>query len=188
MTEATNDLDQDDLPQVDELTLLKQRATTLGVKFHSSISVEKLREKVNAAITGEPEEVKEEVKPKEDEQLSRREAALAATKLVRIRVTCMNPAKREWAGELFTAGNGLVKTTTKFVPFNNDEGWHVPQIILNVMKDRQCQIFVAKKLPNGTEARVGKMIKEFAIEELPPLTQKELDELARRQAIAKSVD
>jgi hypothetical protein len=32
------------------------------------------------------------------------------------------------------------------------------------------------------------MIKEFAIEVLPQLTQEELDELARRQAMAKSID
>jgi hypothetical protein len=40
----------------------------------------------------------------------------------------------------------------------------------------------------GNKVRKGKLIKEFAIEELPPLTKEELAELAQRQAMSKSVD
>lgn len=51
-----------------------------------------------------------------------------------------------------------------------------------------CQIFVTDKSKNGVTVRKGKLIKEFAIEYLEPLTQQELDELARRQAMAGSID
>ena len=40
----------------------------------------------------------------------------------------------------------------------------------------------------GNKVRKGKLIKEFAIEVLPPLTKEELEELARRQAMAKAID
>ena len=100
----------------------------------------------------------------------------------------MNPAKKEWEGEIFTVGNAVVGSVKKYVPFNADEGWHVPYIIYEALRERQCQIFVSSKTKNGVTMRQGKMIKEYAIEVLPPLTEEELKDLAQRQAMAKSID
>ena len=191
-----DELDQT-IPVPDELTVLKARATTMGINFHPSIGVDKLREKIQASLDN---------KPDPDEQAS--SAAVASTpaavvesdnakrlrlkqealRLVRIRVTCMNPAKKEWEGEIFTSGNAVIGSVKKYVPFNADEGWHVPHCIYQVMKDRMCQVFVNGKSRDGVTVRQGKMIKEFAIEVLPQLTKDELDELARRQAMSKSID
>lgn len=91
----------------------------------------------------------------------------------------MNPFKNEWEGEIFTAGNAAVGTF-KSMFFNADEGWHVPRIIYNQMAERQCQVFVTRKDDRGRSIREGKLIKEFAIEALDPLTIDELAELARR--------
>ena len=172
-----------DLPVVDELTALKERAELMGVKFHPSISLEKLREKVNAAIY----DVQKEPEAEAPKKNSRLEAQRKASELVRIRVTCMNPAKKEWEGEIFTVGNSTVGTFKKYVPFNADEGWHVPWIIYEQLKERECQVFVTKRDERGNTTRTGKLIKEFAIEVLPNLTEEELKDLAQRQAMAKSV-
>lgn len=175
-----------------ELASLKTRADLLGVKFHPSISVEKLREKLNAAlVTVAPvpdEPVVVAAVPEETLVQRRFRKKREANTLVRIRVTCMNPAKKDWAGEIFTSGNSLVGAFTKFVPFNADEGWHVPNIIVEQIKERQCQIFVPVKDARGNTTRKGKMIKEFAIEVMPDLTPEELAELARRQALSKAID
>lgn len=175
-----------------ELASLKTRADLLGVKFHPSISVEKLREKLNAAlVTVAPvpdEPVVVAAVPEETLVQRRFRKKREANTLVRIRVTCMNPAKKDWAGEIFTSGNSLVGSFTKFVPFNADEGWHVPNIIVEQIKERQCQIFVPVKDARGNTTRKGKMIKEFAIEVMPDLTPDELAELARRQALSKAID
>ena len=64
----------------------------------------------------------------------------------------------------------------------------MPRIIYNQLVERECQVFVTIKDGRGNSVRRGKSIKEFAIEVLPQLTQEELDELARRQAMAKSID
>ena len=40
----------EDLNTPDELTVLKERATMMNISFHPSIGLEKLREKVNAAM------------------------------------------------------------------------------------------------------------------------------------------
>ena len=183
------ELEDEDLPVQDELETLKQRADSIGLTYHPSIKVEKLREKVLAALTEEPKPVKkEEVVEKETLPQYNMRKRREASELIRIRVTCMNPAKTEWDGEFFTAGNSVVGTHTKFVPFNAEDGYHVPRIIYNQIVDRKCQVFTTVKAPNGMKMRQGKLIKEFAIEVLPNLTQVELNELARRQAMSQAID
>lgn len=177
----------------DELATLKHRADMLGISYHPSIGVEKLREKVRAALEeAAPATASQEEEPSvpEEETLAQKRVRLRkeAAALVRIRVTCMNPAKAEWEGEVFTAGNASVGSFRKYVPFNADEGWHVPNIIYKQMRDRQCQVFTTVRDSRGNSVRKGKLIREFAIEVLPQLTKAELEELARRQAMAGSID
>ena len=178
----------------DELTTLKARAEQLGVSFHPSIKLEKLRDKINAKLEGDAEEEAEEVVvaagvPKSETQSELRlRKRKEASELVRIRVTCMNPAKKEWDGEIITTGNSAVGTFKKYVPYNNEDGWHVPRIIYNQLLERKCQIFVTDKDGRGNKVRKGKMIREFAIEVLPQLTAAELRDLAQRQAMAKAID
>lgn len=185
-----------DLPQKSELDVLKERADLLGITYHPSIGVEKLREKVNAKMAEDTSDAAAEapasegvpgVAPAETPAEFQQRMINEATKLVRIRVACMNPVKKEWEGEIFTTGNAVVGTHKKYVPFNTEDGWHVPYIIYEMIKDRECQIFVTKTLPNGNKTRTGKLIKEFAVEILPQLTEEELKELAQRQAMAGSV-
>lgn len=195
MTDETNlieDTQEDEVGVQDELDALKARANLLGVKFHPSIRLEKLREKVNAAVTseGEAEEAPNTTSETKEETIGEKRKRLKteALKLVRIRLTCLNPAKKEWEGEIITVGNSLIGSVKKFVPFNADDGWHVPHVIYQHLKERQCQIFQTATDARGNKVRKGKLIKEFAIEVLPPLTKEELDELARRQAMAKAID
>lgn len=207
------------IPVVDELTALKQRADLMGLSYHPSIGVEKLRIKIAEALQGvtststtsedttqEPAKAAAPDVPanmqaiqneddgstkyviKETPEQKRARIRREANEMVRIRVTCMNPAKKEWHGEIFTVGNAAVGTIKKFVPFNAEEGWHVPRMLLQMMEQRQCQIFVNGKSKNGVTFRQGKLIKEFAIEILPALTEQELRELARRQAMAAGQD
>ena len=191
MSDETNDLTQD------ELTTLKARADLMGVTYHPSIGLEKLRAKVAEAIAtgskGEEPEAPKQAAPvaapaAETENQRNNRLQMEAMELIRIRLSCMNPAKKEWEGEIITVGNSVVGMVKKYIPFNAEEGWHVPRIMLEALKERQCQVFVTLRTKNGVAIRKGKLIKEFAIEVLPPLTQEELHDLAQRQAMAKSVD
>lgn len=172
-----------------ELENLKSRAEKLGVKFHPSISAEKLREKIKAhQADGEGEAGEDEPKAEdttENPSLKKLRLKREALKLVRVRITCMNPAKKEWEGEIITVANNAVGTVKRYVPFNTEDGWHVEHILLEQLRQRQCQIFVTEKDSRGNKVRKGKLIREFAIEVLPPLTEEELAELAQRQALAK---
>lgn len=184
--------------QAEELEALKAKADLLGVKYHPSISSAKLVEKIKefqaaqeaAAAGATPASTPAaEGAVGKTESLNEKVVRIRAEaeKLVRIRVTCMNPMKKDWPGEIISVGNRAVGTLKKYVPFNADEGWHIPKMIFDVMKARECQIFVTVKSKNGVSVRKGKLIKEFAIEVLDPLTPQELAELARRQAMAEGV-
>lgn len=169
------------------LEALKEQATSLGISFHPNISADTLLKRIKEhEQAAEAAEEAEEEAPKEKTKKpkTRKEIRDEALKLVRINVTCMNPAKQEWDGEIFTVGNAYVETQTKYVPFNTTEGWHVPNIIYQAIKARKCQVFYNERV-NGQDIRRYKSIREFAIEVLPPLTEKELKELAQRQAMAK---
>lgn len=188
-----SEIQNDESLIVDELAALKARADMLGISYHPSIGVDKLREKVNAAVNSEdpikddePAAAVEEAK--ETEAAKRIRLRNEAARLVRIRLVCMNPNKKEWDGEIITAGNAGVGTYKKYIPFNAEEGWHVPNIIYQQLLHRECQIFVTVRDSRGNKTRMGKMIREFAIEVLPQLTQEELDDLAHRQAMAKAID
>lgn len=198
----TNDTPElPELPIPDQITTLKARADLLGISYHPSIGVDKLREKIAAATAdpvpgdagsdanvdpvADPEPQPVEV---ESEGAKRARLRREANELIRIRITCMNPNKKEWEGEIFTAGNSAIGSFTKFVPFNIEDGWHVPRIIYNQIVQRQCQIFTTTRDARGNSVRTGKLIKEFAIEVLPNLTTEELHELAARQAATKAID
>jgi hypothetical protein len=197
MSEDTQDNDIEVTPQ-DELAALKARADMMGVSYHPSIGLEKLREKVNAAMTQEPTAEPVAAAPVvtsapaapqvETEGQRSQRLKRDASRLVRIRLTCMNPAKAEWPGEIISVGNSVVGSFSKFVPFNADEGWHVPNIIYKALNDRQCQVFTTIIDSRGNKSRKGKLIKEFAIELMPDLTPEELHDLAQRQAMAGTIE
>jgi hypothetical protein len=191
----------------DQLETLKARASTMGIKFHPSISIEKLREKISAKLNDQPdpEDPVMEIAPtKVDVEKSapapsvpalseaqiaankRRRISDDARKLVRVTIACNNPAKKEWEGEIFTTGNNVIGTLKKYVPFNVE--WHVPQMILTMIRNRECQTFQWQTMANGAKVRKSRIIKEFNVEVLDPLTKEELAELERRQAMAGSID
>jgi len=107
--------------------------------------------------------------------------------LRRVRIQCMNPAKREWPGEIISVGSAKHGTFKKFIPFNG-EPYHVPQIIYDVLKERQCTLFKTERNADGRGGtrRVGYQAPEFAIQDLPPLTKEELEHLREKQQLAKA--
>ena len=171
-----------------ELEVLKERADKMGIKYHPNVGVETLRERVNAALTGNTQEESKDAdtasEAVETEAQKRQRLKKEALKLVRVRVTNMDPNKKEWEGEVWTVSNSVIGTVKRYVPYNADEGWHVEQIILNAMKVRKCQIFQKARGPRGEQITKPKLINALNIEILPPLTEKELKELAQRQAMA----
>lgn len=193
------DFDDTDAAEViDELTLLKQRADLMGIQYHPSIGIESLKKKVDAKLKPDLEDestqaeetpvAKQKYTKQELLALQRTKLRQEALKLVRVRITCMNPDKKAWQGEIFDIGNSVLGSVKKYVPFNADAGYHVPNIIFEHMKDRKYQKHSEIKLPNGRKMTKSTMVPEFAIERLDPLTKEELRELADRQILNHSID
>lgn len=178
---------------MNELDTLKARADMLGIKYHPNIKLESLRHKVNAKLEGvivvDEEEEMEEVKPM-NKMAVRKEARDKALKLVRIRLSCMDPAKNQLQGEIITVSNNVVGDVKKYIPYNTDfyeNGYHVPNIIYKYLLNRKYSSFREVKTAHGPVIQ-SSLANAYSIEVLPQLTEKELQALARQQAAAKAMD
>ena len=177
-----------------ELEVLKETATKLGITFSGNIGVAALSAKIDAFEKEEPKVTKELSMPKVTYKEPESKAAAAqrqrkeANKLVRVIATCMNPNKKAMTGEFYSVSNTVIGTVKKYVHFDAEEGWHIPAIIADHLRERRCQIFVPSVTTTGKKIMKGKSIKEFNITVLPPLTEKERLALAERQAMAGTID
>jgi hypothetical protein len=185
MTEETFN---DDLPQESELESLKATAKRMGIRFHPSSGVDSLKAKINEQMGMEDtdplaDDEPEVEAPVETAAAMRKRVKAEATRLVRIRITCMNPAKKEWDGEIFTTGNSVTGSMKKYVQFDTE--YHVPHMMLTMIQSRMCQVFhTVTDKRTRQKVRKGKLVKEFAVEVLPDLTAEELKDLALQQAMA----
>ena len=102
-----------------------------------------------------------------------------ALKLVRCMITCNNKNKTSYKGEIFAARNAVVEEVKKFIPFGRPT--HVPQILLNVIKEKQYQTFVEETLPNGMKVNKPHLINEYNIQILDPISKDELEAIKRKQ-------
>lgn len=183
---------------LDQLEGLKEKAKSLGITFSPKIGVDALREKINKSM----EPAKEEITTagNEDEGVvltevqrkakTRQDIRMSQLKLVRLRINNMNPSKKDLKGEIFTVANKYLGTVKKFIPYgeDTDEGYHVPHILYEQLKTRKfLQIRKRKVRGTGEEEIIQSMVPEFALEVLPQLTPKELEQLARNQAAAQGL-
>lgn len=183
---------------IDELAMLKQRADVMGIKYHPNIKLESLKSKVANKMEGVTDDYSDE----EAETIAAAEEAMSADtftpmvretpaqlkakrkqdclRLVRIRVACMNPVKANMKGDIFSVGNSEIGMIKKFVPFNAEQGWHVPNMILQEMRNKKFVSHYDVKIGNKVVTKT-KLIPEYSIEILDPLTPEELKDLANRQ-------
>ena len=189
----------DDVPMPDELTVLKQRAKLMNISFSNNISLGKLRQKIADAQEGkasEPEQEEPEVNPLEDKKKApvketeaqmRQRIRLEQTRLIRVRIQNLDPKKKDLPGEIITVANEYMGTIRKFVPFGEatDNGYHIPYCIYEFLKNRK---FLNIRVSNKGKKIEQAWVREFAIEELPPLTQEDLDKLAAAQTASGSLN
>jgi hypothetical protein len=168
-----------------ELELLKARADKLGIKYSPNIGIETLKERINAVLS--PEKPAIAVNAEDAERTRVRKDAL---KLIRCQIVNLNPNKKAWEGEIITVWNKYTGTVRKFVPFGEKtvEGYHVPQIIYNVLKERKYLSISTKRDPKTGELTVKtQWVPEFSLTVLPQLTKEQLAELAAAQKASGSI-
>lgn len=187
-----------DIAMPSELDVLKQRATLMNIKFSNNISVEKLREKIEAAQAKDEPEVEEAaVNPlgaKQEAGVKKmtlgQKIRAEQTRLIRVRIQNLDPKKKDLPGEIITVANEYMGTVRKFVPFGEvtDNGYHIPYCIYEFLKERKFINITTRKGKNGLPDIRATEAREFSIEVLPPLTEAELSQLAQAQIAAGSLN
>lgn len=192
------------LPSEEErLKMLKQRARMMGITFSNNISVETLQQKIADHQAGNTVADKTDVldpapamvdpsRPAPAKKQTLRQKLIDENmRLVRLRITNLDPKKKDLPGEVLTTGNNIIGTVRKYVPFGEvtENGYHVPYILYKMMKARKfLNIRVIKdKTGRGNDRVESNYVPEFALEVLPPLTERELKQLAQAQIAAGSV-
>ena len=182
-----------------EREALKARCQLLGIQTQGNQSNETLRALIRAkqdemdaaARQANPAAFDEAVETSEGRTPSLREyLKTEALKLVRVRISCMNPQLAKLGSVIITTGNEYTGTVRKVVFFGEktENGYHIPQIILNVLQRRKFQQIVEERGHQGHMVPRARWMKEFNIEILPPLTQKELNALKDRQLATNAID
>lgn len=114
-------------------------------------------------------------KAKEQAKLAEREAL----KLTRCIINCNNKNKTSLTGEIFCARNAKIAEVKKFIPFGVPT--HVPEILLNMIREKKYQMFRKEKLPNGSQITRPFLVPEYTVDVLPPLTSSELEAIKQKQ-------
>lgn len=160
-----------------ELDMLKEKATSMGITFNNRIGTSTLKERINKK-QGEIEKSKAGNNTTPVHK-TRSQIIKDMSKLKRVNITSRNPQHSKMKGVILNVGNDL-KMFKKLVMFETDT--HIPQVIYDHMKNNTIQTFVEKRNPdNGRKYKVSKFIKEYVIQDLPPLTAEELEEIKDRQ-------
>jgi len=175
---------------------LENQAQLLGVDFRPNISDEKLAQRVKAAKEGsqeqgdtdsdEPTKVKTspsvKLVPQEElkigENITKMEMRNKAKQRVRVQVSCLDPAKKDWQGEVLSISNRYIDESM-FVPF--DVPWHLPIALIKMIQSKQYQQFRTRKDKFGNTTRYGINVPAFNVTFLNPLTEDELQGLAKKQ-------
>jgi hypothetical protein len=185
----------------DELVVLKQRARMMGVPFSNNISLDTLRERIQAKMEGTKLDgaVDEPVPAAGPNPLVagsgapvkkltlRQHLINEQMRLIRLRITNMDPKKKDLPGEIFTIANEYLGTVRKYVPYGEftDGGYHVPYCIYTMLDERKfLNIRTTRRGRDRQESVESSWVKEFALEILPPLTRAEINRLAVTQAAA----
>jgi hypothetical protein len=188
---------------VDELTLLKERAKQMGITFSNNISLETLRKRITDKMEGKDQA---EVSPLTGDseiaaitsapvKLDAKQNALALRKmmqrdqmkLVRVRITNMDPKKKDLPGEIWTVSNEYLGNVRKMIPYGEqtDEGFHIPYCLFRLLQNKRfLHIRTVKDRVTGVERQEKQWVKEFSLDVLPDLTKEELARLAAAQAAA----
>ena len=188
---------------VDELALLKERAKQMGIPFSNNISLETLRKRISdkmegkdvpevnpltgdaeiAAITSAPAKLD----AKQNALALRKMMQREQMKLVRVRITNMDPKKKDLPGEIWTVSNEYLGNVRKMIPYGEqtDEGFHIPYCLFRLLQSKRfLHIRTVKDHVTGVERQEKQWVKEFSLDVLPDLTKEELARLAAAQAAA----
>lgn len=192
MTEETNQsapdqtTSNDGPTEAEILESLKTKLKTLGGN-PGNMGIDALRKKIAEKMAEDEKAAPEEARAQTEYSSIRAKQRAEELRLVRCRISNMNPDKADLPGEIFTVRTKYLGIVKKFIPFGEatENGYHIPYIMYKQLKARK---FLHKR--TTTNKKTGQIdlktnwVSEFSLEVLPPLTKEELKDLAHQQAAA----
>jgi hypothetical protein len=147
-------------------------------EIKSPVEVTKMPSLADAMLVKEVADAGPETEGQRKNRLRREAMAL-----VRVRVSCMDPQKKNLKGELLCISNKNFGTVQRFIPFNRE--WHIEKVLYDGLMEKEYMVFDREKTGRaGIEVVTPRNVPAFNIQVLPPLTKGELKDLAQRQAMA----
>lgn len=163
MTELDKELEQQ------EIETIKAQLDTMNVKYHHNANLKTLKKlRADALAPKEEDEPKVETKSRDVYVSGERKKA---NELVRVSITCRNPAKGARRGEFFTVGNDVIGNIKAFIPYNCEaaEDVRIPRIFIDMLRNRKYQSTVElsdKERMDSPLMHRTMWLKEFAVVEL----------------------
>lgn len=146
---------------------LLSRAATLGISVHHNAKNETIAAKISAALKeDEPEATSPKVSLKKEQM-----------ELKRVVVTSNDPMKADQTGDILRVSNKITGNLAFYFPFGKP--WHIPQIVLDAIREKKLFLHSSRK--DGREV-VARTVPAYNIQELPSLTEKELERITAKQA------
>ncbi len=193
---------------VDKMTKdeLMEYAESLGLEPHHATGATKLMEMIknHDRANDDTEQIKEKkveapvklsdvtrgrpAHAKETKHETRARLRKEQLALKRVIVRCNDESKSEITGENKKFGNSIVGSYTKFVPYDLEEGYHLPVCLIESLSSHTCQKFKNVKRSDGTTVKMPFQAKAYTITILPDLTSEELAELADDQRARGAID
>ena len=174
---------------------LLERAELMGLKIHPAAKNDTIAAKIAAHLKADPadeadkqEQGEGDDKPAapelEEPALSKKDKELHPSKrLQRVIITCNDPQKADQTGDIISVSNGVVGNLRFYFHFNKP--WHVPQIVLDTLKE--AKLFLHSSRKDGRE-QVLREIPRYNIQELPPLDEKQRERISAKQAAALATE
>lgn len=127
----------------------------------------------------------------EDVGLRRQVVRARALRMLRVRITNLDPQDAPLNGGIITVSNKYAGKVSKYIPYGEESanGYYVPKILLDHLEQVK---FPLRKEKKGNRFGVKQyntiMSKKFSIEYLPHLTKEEIAELAAQQRASHAID
>ena len=173
---------------------LLNRASLMGLSIHPNAKAETIAAKIAAALKDNPENAPEKAPEESDASkpvpppASVEDPKLAkeihpAKRLQRVIISCNDPQKADQTGDVVSVSNGEVGNLRFYFHFNKP--WHVPEIVLNTLKE--SKLFLHSSRKDGREI-VTREVPRYNIEYLDPLNDKQRERIAAKQAAALATE
>ena len=192
MTDETNQPQEDQAYRAE----LLQRAALLGLTVHPNAKNETIALKIKAALEDKPDPETGKLEtpvttfapgvlqaPVKDEPAKASKEVHPAKKLHRVIITCNDPQKADQSGDIISVSNGSVGNLRFYFHFNKP--WHVPEIILETLKE--SKLFLHSSRKDGREV-VTREVPRYNIQYLDPLNEKQRERIAAKQAAALATE